>query len=162
MFVPVFAALAMLSPPSSVEGSTAAPPVVSCVELDGVKAMALARYKGLENRSDDDRAPVDDSGFQAALNAPRAEDARLEQWRAPATIYPTGALAQARVAACAGVFDVATNGKAINIAAACTDPVFEPVVRRSIAATLFLPPKAGGAIVPARMVTQPFSFCLGD
>lgn len=157
-----FATLFALFAGALVDGEPAAPPVIACAESGDARASAIAQYNGLESRIDDDQTPVENVEFQTALNAARAADARLEQWRAPTTPYPAGALAQAKVAACVGMFDVATNGMAINIVAACTDSYFEPTVRRAIAAALFLPQKSDGAPIPARRVMQAFHFCLGD
>ena len=143
--------------------SPAAPAKPSdCSAVERSVAAARALYEALPERVEDDAAPVDDLAFTQALAAPRGEDEDIVRWRFAPPEYSFAALRDGVEASCAAVFDVATNGRAINLAVSCTDLRFEPDMRRSAATMLFLPARKGGAAVLRRRIALPIALCPND
>lgn len=125
-------------------------------------AAALEVYEAMPEKIEDDRTPVNDIEFAEALAGAREVSANAVRWRQKPPAYAVSALADAREAACAAAFDVATSGRTMNIAVSCTDVRFEADVRRSVANMLFLPKRENDVAVAARRLVQPYSFCLAD
>lgn len=133
-----------------------------CARLGPSIAAALSAYESALEKIEDDPTPAADVDFAAALADARNDNEKTIRWRHRWPAYAVSALADAREAACAAAFDVATSGRTMNIAVSCTDIRFEADVRRSVANMLFLPKRENGAAVVARRLVQPYSFCLAD
>lgn len=137
-----------------------APAPIDCGQPGPSIAEARALYDALPERVDDDATPVNDLEFMAALAAPRGENEDAVRWRFTPPLYPVSAMNEGIGANCAMAFDIATSGRAINIALSCTDPRFEYGVRRAAHTTLFLPALKDGAAIVKRRVILHVAFCM--
>ncbi|MEM7663996.1 MAG: energy transducer TonB [Pseudomonadota bacterium] len=87
---------------------------------------------------------------------------RVKADNLPSIQYPAAALSPPREARCEVKFDLSTLGKASNILAACSNPLFADEAIRIVSEATFEPLRVNGRLAKGVNVVYPYNFCLSD
>jgi hypothetical protein len=126
------------------------------------KGLAIGRYDAIDPRELLERGAPDDQFLVMRLAEDTHDIATVEVWRPAKPIFRAELQAGGFESACAAMFDVATDGRAANIAIACDVPGFERDVRNAVAESLYVPMRKDGTLIPTKRVLLPVRFCLAE